>query len=64
MQAYAYLPFGGGNRLCLGMNLAYLELKIFIAVLLKEYDYGIIGKVSEVKIPFRRPEMNINLFKL
>ncbi|ORY52904.1 cytochrome P450 [Rhizoclosmatium globosum] len=36
-HAYNYLPFGLGPHQCLGMNLARLEIKIFIFELLKSY---------------------------
>lgn len=32
-----FLPFGGGSRLCLGMGLALLEMKLTIYTLLKEW---------------------------
>ncbi|KAJ1548630.1 hypothetical protein HK405_001621 [Cladochytrium tenue] len=34
---YAYLPFGSGPHMCLGMNLAKLEFKVFIFQLLRRY---------------------------
>ncbi|KAJ3064139.1 hypothetical protein HDU99_004565 [Rhizoclosmatium hyalinum] len=36
-HAYSYLPFGIGPRQCIGMNLARLEIKIFMFELLKSY---------------------------
>uniref|UniRef100_A0A1E1WPZ7 unspecific monooxygenase n=1 Tax=Pectinophora gossypiella TaxID=13191 RepID=A0A1E1WPZ7_PECGO len=34
---YAYLPFGEGNRICLGMRLARLQVKVGLAWLLRRY---------------------------
>jgi cytochrome P450 len=34
---YEYLPFGGGNRMCLGAGFAMLESKIVLATLLQRY---------------------------
>jgi len=36
-QKNVYLPFGGGARICIGMNFSLLEQKIFISKLLKYY---------------------------
>ncbi|KAJ3120941.1 Thromboxane-A synthase [Physocladia obscura] len=33
-----FLPFGMGERMCLGMNLAKLEMRIMIATLLRSYE--------------------------
>ena len=34
----AFMPFGAGKRICIGMNFAMLEVSIFIATLLRNYD--------------------------
>ncbi len=36
---YAYLPFGGGPRLCIGNNFAMLEMQLVLAILLR--DFGV-----------------------
>jgi len=35
---YEYLPFGGGNRLCIGMAFAQYEMKLVLATILSQYD--------------------------
>jgi cytochrome P450 len=38
---YEYLPFGGGNRRCLGLALAQLELKLVLATILSNYQLAL-----------------------
>ena len=36
-QPYAYLGFGGGMHSCMGQNFAYLQVKIILSIMLREY---------------------------
>ncbi|MDJ0717576.1 MAG: cytochrome P450 [Prochloraceae cyanobacterium] len=48
-KPYSYIPFGAGMRECLGKELARLEMKIFAALLVREYEWKLI------------PSQNLNL---
>lgn len=47
-KSYEYFPFGGGNRLCLGANLAPVEIKLILATILTKYKLELITK-EEIK---------------
>jgi cytochrome P450 len=34
---YAWVPFGGGAHMCLGLHFAYMQAKVFVAQLLRDY---------------------------
>lgn len=38
---YAFFPFGGGPRHCIGMRFAMLELRIVLATLLRDWDFDL-----------------------
>lgn len=38
---YAWIPFGGGAHMCLGLHFAYMQVKVLMAQLLTRYEIGI-----------------------
>jgi cytochrome P450 len=38
MPRYAYFPFGGGARMCVGNNFAMMEMQIVLAKICKQFD--------------------------
>lgn len=39
---YSYMPFGGGPRLCIGNNFAYMEMQLTLAILLPKFKFEVI----------------------
>ncbi|MEH2156823.1 cytochrome P450 [Nostoc sp.] len=63
-SAYHYLPFGGGNRLCIGAALATFEMKLILAVILSRHKLTLAGKkpIRPVRYgPFVVPSNNFQL---
>lgn len=40
---YAYLPFGGGPRLCIGNNFAIMEMQLILVEMLRRYQFELIS---------------------
>lgn len=40
---YAYIPFGGGRHKCMGNAFALLQVKAILAVLLRRYEFELVG---------------------
>ena len=49
---YEYIPFGGGNRRCIGSALALLEMKLVTATILSQFQLALTSKRS--MYPVRR----------
>jgi cytochrome P450 len=49
---YEYLPFGGGARRCIGMQLANFEMKIVLGTLLQRFELAVIAPAKTT--PIRR----------
>ena len=45
---FAYLPFGAGSRICIGMQTAYVEACYVIGAFLKEFDISIAKDFSPI----------------
>lgn len=41
---YAYIPFGGGPRLCIGNNFALMEMQLVLAHLVRSFDFQTIDQ--------------------
>ncbi len=39
---FAYIPFGGGPRICLGSNLALMQLLMIVVAFVRKYDFALV----------------------
>jgi cytochrome P450 len=51
LPEYAYFPFGGGPRHCIGMRFAMLELKLVVATLAQRFDLELVSNPDPEFIP-------------
>jgi retinoid hydroxylase len=51
---YGLIGFGAGAHICIGMEFGKMEMKIFLAKLLREYDWSITPNYSDI-LPIRVP---------
>jgi cytochrome P450 len=49
---YEYIPFGGGNRRCIGSALALLEMKLVTTTILSRFQLDLVSK--RPLLPVRR----------
>jgi len=47
---YAFLPFGGGSRKCVGDQFALLEGAVALAMLVRRFDFRLAMPVEDVKL--------------
>ena len=59
----AYVPFGGGPRICLGQHFAMVEMSVLLALLLRHYRWELVPEqdLTYVPFPFPRPRSGILL---
>lgn len=41
-RPFAYMPFGGGPRLCIGNNFALMEMQFVLAMMIKRYRFKVV----------------------
>ncbi|WNG51448.1 cytochrome P450 [Archangium minus] len=59
----AFIPFGGGPRICLGQHFAMVEMSVMLTLLLKHYAWELVpGQDLEyLLVPFPQPKSGIQL---
>jgi cytochrome P450 len=57
-RPHSFIPFGGGPRVCLGTNFALAEMRVMLALLLRDYAWELVPgqDLSYRHIPFPRPK--------
>lgn len=62
--SYAYIPFGGGPRLCIGNNFALLEMLVVLTLMVQDFDFHLLTpdqKVIPDPMITLRPKENLLL---
>ena len=49
---FAYLPFGGGPRICMGINFAYMEAVFIIAMIVQRFRLFLPTNNKKIKAAF------------
>ena len=62
-QQHCFVPFGGGPRLCLGTNFAWAEMRVMLALLLRDYAWEVLPDqdLGYVMVPFPRPKEGLRV---
>ncbi len=60
---FAFIPFGGGPRLCIGNNFALMEMKLILARMVGRYDFDLVENQDIKALPLitLRPENGIRI---
>ncbi len=68
-KVFSYIPFGGGARECLGKEFARLEMKLFAAMLARNYEWELLPEQdlrmsSSLTPPHPRDGLQVNFRKI
>jgi len=67
-KPFSYVPFGGGVRECLGKEFAKLEMKLFAALLVRDYEWELLPEQNldlvMVPTPHPRDGLRVNFRRL
>lgn len=58
---YAYLPFGGGPRICIGNNFALMEMQLVLALAVRAFDFQPVREVLPDASVTLRPKGGVPL---
>jgi len=63
IEAFSYLPFGGGPRLCIGQQFALMEMQLIIFHLYKRFDFALVPdqKIEMEPLVTLRPKYGIKM---
>ena len=62
-KPFVYIPFGGGVRECIGKEFAKLEMKLFAALLVRNYDWELLPKqnLNMITVPTPHPHDGLKI---
>jgi cytochrome P450 len=62
-QRFGYLPFGGGPRLCIGQNMAMVQILLIVVAIVAKYDFTLTDDkpVNSLPMMLLRPEGPIHM---
>lgn len=54
----AYIPFGGGNRVCIGKNLALHQIQLMLILILQRFDVSLVSDEKPKALPLVSLKLN------
>ncbi|MFM7566764.1 MAG: cytochrome P450, partial [Flavobacteriales bacterium] len=40
---FSFIPFGGGPRVCIGQNMALMQILLVVSTLVRDYDFSLVN---------------------